>query len=181
MESIRNRLLKVLRLAQEGIGGERENAEVLLAKLLRKHSMTMADLEGSLDQPRASVWLPASSDDERTVLAQLVVKLFGMDRRVWRRTNSLDLGLDVTPSEHSALVIAWEVYRAAFAEARNALVMGFCFKHGLYAAEGASTSEMSATERARAANALALADVLPSVEPPARRLGRHRSPGGEDR
>ena len=180
MESIRNRLLKVLRLAQEGVGGERENAEVLLAKLLRKHSMTMADLEGALDQPRASVWVPASSEDERAVLAQLVVRLFGMDRTVWRRTNSLDLGLEATPSEHSALVIAWEVYRAAFAEARTALVMGFCFKHGLFAAEGASTSEMSAADRSRAANALALADVLPDVDAPARRLGQRNAPNGGD-
>ena len=34
-ESIRVRLLKVLRLSQEGVGGERENAEAWPAKLAR--------------------------------------------------------------------------------------------------------------------------------------------------
>lgn len=174
MESIRSRLLKVLRLAQDGVGGERENAEVLLGKLLRKHSMTMADLEGPLDQPRAVVWLPVSGEDERTVLSQLVVKLFGITRKLWRHVNAMDLGVDVTPSEHAALVIAWEVYRAAFAEARHTLVMGFCFKHGLYAPEGADSSGMSAEDRARAARALALAEALPVVESPARRLSMGR-------
>lgn len=170
LESIRIRLLKVLRLAQEGVGGERENAEALLAKLLRKHSMTMADLEGALDQPRACLWLPASDADERTVLTQLVARLFGTGRKLWRQANGIDLGVDVTPAEHAALVIAWEVYRAAFAEARRALVMGFCFKHDLYAPEGAGTSEMSAEDRARAVSALAFAQALPAVESPSPRL-----------
>jgi hypothetical protein len=170
-DSIRLRLLKVLRLAQEGVGGERENAEVLLAKLLRKHSMSLADLEGALDQPAAQVWLPASDTDERTVLAQLIVKLFGTSRKVWRRTDDSALGVDVTPSEHAALVIAWEVYREAFGEARHALVLGFCFKHGLYAPEG-GTSVMSDAERARAAHAVALADALPTVDSPTPRIGQ---------
>ncbi|MEO7455718.1 MAG: hypothetical protein ABIY52_05605 [Gemmatimonadaceae bacterium] len=170
MDSIRIRLLKVLRLAQEGVGGERENAEVLLAKLLRKHSMTMADLEGAADQPGARVWLPSSSDDERTVLAQLVAKMFGTARKVWRGSNTFDLGVDVTPSEHAALMIAWEVYRAAFAEARQALVLGFCYKHGLFAAAGADDSSMTDEARARAARALALAEALPEVQGPTRRI-----------
>ena len=171
MESIRNRLLKVLRLAQSGVGGERENAEVLLSKLLRKHSMTLADLEGALDQPRTLVWLMARDEEERMILSQLALSLFGTERKLWRRASDAELGVDVTPSEHAALVIAWEVYRSAFADARHALVMGFCFKHGLYAAEGASTSEMSVEERTRAARALALAAALPVVDSPARRIG----------
>ena len=178
-ESIRSRLLKVLRLAQEGVGGERENAEVLLGKLLRKHDMTMADLEGSLDQPRAMVWLPASIEDERTVLSQLVARLFGTERKIWRHPTAMDLGIEVTPSEHAALTIAWEVYRAAFAEARHALVMGFCFKHGLYAPAGADASELSADDRARAARALALAEALPVVESPTPRLGKGSHAKGE--
>ena len=81
-----------------------------------------------------------------------------------------DLGVDVSASEHAALVIAWEVYRAAFAEAKHALVLGFCFKPGLYAQEG-SGAEMSDEERTRAMHALALAEALPIVESPAPRLG----------
>lgn len=169
-DSIRIRLLKVLRLAQQGVGGERENAEVLLAKLLAKHSMTMADLEGALDQPRAMVWFDPLDLEERTVLSQLIIKLYGTERKLWHRHGEKGLGVEVTPSENVALMIAWEVYRAAFAEARQALVIGFCFKHGLFAAEGASAADMSDEGRARAARALALAEALPTVDAPARRL-----------
>ena len=168
-ETVRIRLLKVLRLAQEGVGGERENAEALLEKLLRKHSMTMADLEGTPDQPRSRVWLPAADLEERSVLAQLIAKLFGTERKLWRVGTECNVGLDVTPAEHAALVIAWEVYRAAFAEARQALVMGFCFKHGLYAAEGAGGA-IDDDARERAARALALANALPVVDAPTRRI-----------
>lgn len=180
LESIRIRLLKVLRLAQEGVGGERENAEVLLTKLLRKHSMTMADLEGARDQPRTRIWLATRDGEERTVLSQLVIRLFGAARKLWHQGEERNLGVDVTPSEHAALVIAWEVYRAAFAEARQALVMGFCFKHGLYVAEAAGASELTAEARARAASALALAEALPIVEPPSRRLGTGSEAAGEN-
>ena len=172
MESIRSRLLKVLRLAQQGVGGERENAEALLAKLLRKHSMSMADLEGALDQPRTQVWITAADAEERIVLSQLALRLFGTERKLWQRSIAMDVGIDVTPSEHSALVIAWDVYRAAFAEARHALVVGFCFKHNLYAPEGNASADMSDEARARAARAIAMAEVLPSVDSPARRVGR---------
>lgn len=168
-ESIRIRLLKVLRLAQDGVGGERENAEAMLEKLLRKHRMTMADLEGALDQPREREWLPVGDEEERTVLSQLVVRLFGVDRPTWRR-GATELGVEVTPSERAAARIAWEVYRAAFAEARQALVLGFCYKHGLYAPAGGDAAQMTAEARDRAARAIALAGALPVVESPHRRL-----------
>ncbi len=169
VESIRGRLLKVLRLVQQGVGGERENAEVLLEKLLRKHSMTMADLEGAPEEALRRVWMAAGDLDERSVLSQLIAKLFGTGRKLWRAGQECNVGIDVTSAEGAALVIAWEVYRAAFAEARHALVMGFCFKHGLYAAEG-TNPELDDEARARAARALALADALPAVDAPGRRI-----------
>ena len=107
---------------------------------------------------------------EAGVSQPYVVRMFGTGRKVWRGSGTFDLGVDVTPSEHVALTIAWEVYRGAFAEARQALVLGFCYKHGLFAAEGADDSSMTDEARARAARALALAEALPEVDGPNRRL-----------
>ena len=171
MESIRSRLLKVLRLAQDGVGGERENASVLLEKLLRKHSMTMADLDGALDEPRTTVWLDATDVEERTVLSQVAVRLFGTSRKLWKHTQAASLGIDVTASEHAALLIAWEVYRAAFADARHALLLGFCLRHGLFASETASSEEMTPESRRRAEQALRMAEMLPVVSSPSPRIG----------
>jgi hypothetical protein len=167
--TIRARLLKVLRLAQQGVGGERGNAEALLEKLLRKHSMTMADLEEASEQARVLTWMPASDVDERTVLSQLAFSLFGTQRRFFTGSRTFDLGVEVSPSERAALQIGWDVYRAAFAEAREALVLGFCFKHGLYAAADAS-AELSEESRASMQRALSLAEALPEVESPVRRV-----------
>ena len=169
-DNVRARLLKVLRLAESGVGGERENAAVLLEKLLRKHSMTMADLDGAKDRPATRVWFAASDPDERTVISQLALSLFGVGRKFWRRGNDSDLGVDVTPSEHAALTIAWEAYRPAFQDAKHALVLAFCYKHGLFASEESNAATISPEEQERAARAIALADVLPVVDSPARRL-----------
>lgn len=168
-DDIRTRLLKVLRLAQEGVGGERENAAVLLEKLLRKHGMTMADLEAA-EQAATRVWLPASDNDESTVLSQVAISLFGTGRKLWRQSGRFDIAIEVTPSEHAALTIAWDVYRAAFAEARHALVLGFCVKHSLFSPTSEASSNMSPEDRARAERALAMAETLPVVEAPGRRL-----------
>lgn len=176
MESVRIRLLKVLRLAQQGVGGERDNAEALLEKLLRKHSMSMADLEGAGDSPQTRVWVAASDAEERIVLSQLAIRLFGTKRKLWTQQGRFEVGLDVSASEKAAIEIAWEVYRDAFAEARQALVLGFCFKHDLYAAEESASPEMSAEELARAQRATALAGVLPTVDAPGRRLGSGGDP-----
>jgi hypothetical protein len=173
-DTTRDRLLKILRLAQQGVGGERDNAAALLDKLLRKHSMTLADLEAAERQPTRA-WFPASDNDESTVLAQVAVSLFGTKRKIWRQSGRHNLAIDVTPSEHAALTIAWDVYRAAFAEARHALVLGFCVKHSLFAPESGVAAEMSPEARARAERALAMAETLPSVDAPGRRLG-----GGTD-
>ncbi len=170
MESVRIRLLKVLALARQGVGGERENAEALLEKLLRKHSMTLADLEGSGESAQVRVWIGASDAEERIVLSQLAIRLFGTKRKLWTQQGRFDVGLDVTSSEKVAIEIAWEVYREAFAEARRALVLGFCFRHDLYAADD-SVTEMSDEERKRGRQAMALAGVLPKVETPGKRLG----------
>lgn len=177
-DSVRQRLLKVLRLAQQGVGGERENAEVLLAKLLKKHSLTMADLEASGSEAATTIWLAASDADERTILSQLALSLFGADRKLWSRAGSWNVGVEVTPSEQAALVVGWEVYRAAFAEARHALVLGFCLKHDLYASTGTSAPPMTDEERARAQRAMAMAEVLPTVRAPGQRLGAGQ-PGDE--
>lgn len=171
VENIRSRLLKVLRLAQQGVGGERANAEALLEKLLRKHSMTLADLEGAGDSPQTRVWVSASDAEERIVLSQLAIRLFGTKRKLWTQQGRFEVGVDVNSSEKAAIEIAWEVYREAFAEARHALVLGFCFKHDLYASDENGSVEMSDEERERGRRAMALADVLPRVETPARRLG----------
>lgn len=171
LESIRLRLLKVLRLAQQGVGGEKENAEALLEKLLRKHSMTLADLEGGPDSPQIRIWLSAADAEERIVLSQLAIRLFGTKRKLWTQQGRYEVGMDVSAAEKAAIEIAWDVYRAAFAEARHALVLGFCFKHDLYASEDSGTTEMSDEERDRGRRAMALADALPKVETPGRRLG----------
>ena len=115
-------------------------------------------------------WLPASDVDERTVLSQLAISLFGTGRRLFTGSRTYDLGVEVSPSEHAALEVGWEVYRPAFVEARKALVLGFCFKHGLYASEGGDPGELSEESRASMQRALSLAEKLPDVQSPIKRV-----------
>ncbi len=44
-DKIKQKLQKILRLAREGVGGEKVNAQSMLDRLLKKHGMSMADIE----------------------------------------------------------------------------------------------------------------------------------------
>lgn len=128
---IRDRLLKVLRLAQEGVGGERDNAQVLLEKLLTQHGMTMADLlDASSDRER--VWLTYADEQEMTVLHGLSQSILGAEAQAWCAEGELVLGFDVTRSQRAELEVAWDVYRSAWQRARRDVLVAFMAKHRLF-------------------------------------------------
>lgn len=49
-------ILKVAALAQQGVGGEKTNAEALLNRLLKANNMTLADLEAAKNQKRERIF-----------------------------------------------------------------------------------------------------------------------------
>ncbi len=72
---IKQRLIKILALAKRGVGGEKENAERMLNSLLKKHGMTLDDLEDQ--ENRQWRWFKYSSVAERKLLvhcAALAIK-----------------------------------------------------------------------------------------------------------
>lgn len=175
-ETIRERLLKVLRLAQQGVGGEKENAEALLAKLLRKHGLTRADLEEAAGVKRFTrvLELTARNMRERTILIQLIERFVGRDRELGQdKRTHLRLALLVTDAEYAALTIAWEVYRKAWQTAVDDLAQAFIVKHRLWdpvrearAAEDDSPAVMTPEIR----RVLEMAGALSHVDAPLRRL-----------
>lgn len=178
-DELRARLLKVLRLARQGVGGEKENAETLLTRMLRRHGLTVADLHELEGEPRDLMWLPVADDLEATVLQGLVRALFGRDRETWATAKSRKkLGINVTKAEAVSIEIAWEVYAKAWEEEQHVLCLAFLTKHRLFDSsprDEGEQAELSEEELARAHRARAMIDVLERVERPGRRIGRSGS------
>jgi hypothetical protein len=175
-DELRTRLLKVLRLARQGIGGEKENAEALLAKMLRRHGLSPADLHELEGEPRELHWLKTVDDMQVTILAGLLAALFGRDRELWTSgKNARKLGINLSRAEAVSIDIAWEVYSAAWEDAKLDLALAFIMRHRLIdpkrAREPGDDVELSAAEKARLRRADAMIDVLEHVDRPVPRVG----------
>jgi len=128
---VQDRLLKVLRLAEDGVGGERDNAQVMLEKLLRQHGLTMADLlDRSSDQER--VWLAYADEQELNVLVGLALSMLPADTPAWGCEGGGSLGFDVTRSQRAEIEIAWDTYRSAWRRAQRDVLVAFLAKHRLH-------------------------------------------------
>lgn len=52
MDKLKEKLLKLYRLSQQGDGGEKQNAETALLSMLKKHGLTIADIDESVEKDR---------------------------------------------------------------------------------------------------------------------------------
>lgn len=80
-DTIKAQLQKILALAESGVGGERENARALLARMMARHGITMADLD---DQAKIWVEFYCSKGEARDLLIQIVAVVTQVDRVKYR-------------------------------------------------------------------------------------------------
>lgn len=81
-DKARHRMLKLLALARRGEGGERDNAQRFLESMLKKHGMTLADLDGDCQEAEWKCF-PIKTAQDRRLLVQVACMVL--------KSNSLDL------------------------------------------------------------------------------------------
>lgn len=128
-ESIMAQLRKVAALADSGVGGERENARAMLARLCEKHGITPQAL---LSQERDEVvTFKFTGDHEKAILSNVL--LFVCQRRDlryvvirggWR--------LLLTKAEAIDARACWAHYRKLWAEEVDMLSKAFVHRHGIF-------------------------------------------------
>ena len=70
MNSKEEMLKKLLALSKQGVGGEKINAEALLNKLLKKHGLTIEDID---DEEEIKQWdVHFNTDFERKLIYQVI-------------------------------------------------------------------------------------------------------------
>jgi hypothetical protein len=170
---IRERILKVLRLAQHGVGGEKENAEVLLEKMLKKHGLTREHLE--IDQEaRDEVWHPYANDLERELLMCIANAV--CQRRVEffvpRGSRKRVLGIIATPAEQSGIIVLQETYVPTWRKAQKELLVAFALRHDLRDMSPRDEPETpSRLTKAEIERMSAMVQGLEHVDRPRKRIG----------
>lgn len=115
------RMKKILALARRGVGGEKTTAEAMLARLMCKYSLTIADLDDqALERTRR--WFRCRTEADRRLLIQIVAFVLGQkDFDVWKRPGKRDRAVDLSPLEYAEVDVRYEACKPALqAELRKA-------------------------------------------------------------
>lgn len=117
-ERIKSRLKKLLALARRGEGGEKINAQRMLEATLKKHGMTMEDLDDSAETPQ-EVKFKFVGPLERDLLGQILVMVFRARtvetygyRRFGKAVRGL-VGVMATRAQAVEIEVAFEAHKKA--------------------------------------------------------------------
>ncbi|MDD6173448.1 MAG: hypothetical protein PUB86_04080 [Elusimicrobia bacterium] len=118
---IKERLLKLYALAQRGVGGEKENAEKILNRLLLENGMSIEDLERTENTKKDRCFV-CKDDAHYTVLTHIIGKVINQTTIVGhhsRRTKNYYF--ELTDREYITVSMLWDIYGKAFLQQKKEL------------------------------------------------------------
>lgn len=124
IEKARARMLKLLALANQGVGDEAGNARRFLDKLLTTHGMTEADLIGEQKPQRYTFTYRDRAYHD--LLVQVLCKVMKSPKLdTMSRKGRKELMLDLTPAQHIEVECLLSVYRPALKKHMQAAFLAF--------------------------------------------------------
>lgn len=111
-------LKKVRALAEHGVGGEAENAEKLLARMMKKYGISEEELD---EETRVRHDFTYHGGEEKKILRQVVYKV---------RTQ---LGADCTPAEKVEIEYLFDFYKRLWEKEKDAFLAAYIQKHRIFA------------------------------------------------
>ena len=178
-DSILERLRKIKALADYGSAGEASNATDLLSKSLKKHGLTLDDLQ--TDEVRKFTFTWRNSDD-RQLVAQLIRQVAGREHPLFRIVGKPRIITSLTPAQYADINAMWEHYRLELRQEYHRLLRVFMIRHciGPTPETGREVTPMTDSRRAEIASLHAMMMSLrsSSFQKPAARLTHESLPAG---
>jgi hypothetical protein len=148
-ESLRQKLLKVQALARRGEGGEKQAAAKMLAKLMRKHDLTLDDIQKF---KRTEHEFSYQTKFEKQMIAHIAAKVMNEWPEVYRiKGRSRRLYIVCTDAEAKDIQFEFDRLKPIWKEELDLLFSAFVHKHDLFAesdsSEDSSTIEPDYLER----------------------------------
>ena len=153
MSNKQERLKKLQALALRGVGGEKEQAEALLAKLSKKYGVSIDELDEEVEREYRFKY---SGKAEEKLLMQIVYKVTNESGRMFEykytasgRTCRNTLGAMCTEAQKIEIEFLFDFYKRLYEKEVKALLGAFIQKHELFGQlkEGEKAREISDEER----------------------------------
>lgn len=142
-------LLKIKALAERGVGGEADNAEALLARLMDKYGVSDEELE---EMHRTRSDFEFHGQEQKKILRQIIYRVTSGYAYELRYTNSgrkvkTQLGAECTPAEKVEIEYLFDFYKRLWEREKTAFLEAFIQKHKLFAIrDGEEPEELSREE-----------------------------------
>lgn len=152
MSDQKERLKKLYALAIRGVGGEKEQAEAILQKLIKKYGVSMNDLDENIVNEYR---IKYSGEIERKILIQVVYKVtnesgntFAFEYTKSGRTCRTLHGVKCTEAQKIEIEFLFDFYKKLYKKELETFFIAFVHKHDLFGdlKEGEEGTELSKEE-----------------------------------
>ena len=127
-DKIRERIRKLYRLVEQGIGGEKENAQKILDKLLAKHGITLSEIVDDNHEEEFNVKFKGGF--EKRLLLQIVGKVRG--RETMGYFDKGRLYFISTKMERVEILTLFSVYKKALSREFEDLFLAFIYQQDIF-------------------------------------------------
>lgn len=110
-DNIKDRLYKILALAENGIAGEKETAKLLLTSLLEKHNLTLEDIGAAVK--KVTVVLKYGTVMERKLACQIMWVVGGRDKVVYTCKQTWNAECECTSEQAVEMELMYDLHKRA--------------------------------------------------------------------
>ncbi|MGX9758876.1 DUF2786 domain-containing protein [Clostridioides difficile] len=127
MDILLEKIRKVKALADNGIGGEQESAQRILNRLMKKHSISIKDLEV---KDVEKYYFRYKDDIEKKILVQVIGIVTGLDYayKVHRRK---EFKVECTIAKKVTIDMYFDFYKKAFNKELKSFLYAFFYKNNM--------------------------------------------------
>ena len=160
---ITSRLLKLLALAKRGVGGEKENAQRMLDKLLAKHHMKLSDIIND-DEALIRSFFNYGSPLEKKLLINIVCAVTNSYSytEIIKHGLGRKMGFKLTRSQFNEIRFLYIIYRKELTRGVDNFYKAFVYKNDIFPTvdTGKSRTELSLQEKKDLADVMKLMDSI---------------------
>jgi hypothetical protein len=139
----RLRLVKLLALADRGIGGEATNARRILESALGRHGLTIDDL-GRAERSDCSWGYKGAH--EKKLLGQIIATVMGSDVTIHKYIRGSRLGACCTAEERVRIEILWTAHRRQLRKEMELMLVAYIHAQGLFPKDASTRCDDDLTE-----------------------------------
>ena len=147
-ESIKEKLKKLLALAERGVQGEAVNARRLLEKLCKKYGVSIEELLDE-NQVKYHFFEVGRNKIYLDLFAQCYCKVANKDRLSYKQISRSQIAVEMTAIQYTEMVSLFAWHKANFdndlEEMKKNILIAYCRKHHLYS-EVVSNYSMELTD-----------------------------------